>query len=85
MSFTENGSNLELNITNIQYSGNVNKGTIYYGQEENGQINWRVAINNTTDTSYTIIVQNEGTWYVKVEDAAGNISNIRSVLVSRTE
>lgn len=72
----------ELIITNIQYSGNIKNGTIYYGQgETEDAVNWRIAENNTTETSCKIEVKEQGVWYVKIVDSAGNESEIKSVRV----
>ena len=65
---------MRINVQNITYSGEVKKGSIYYGLENgSGQVtNWTKAINETTDTTYAIDVLQEGTYHVKIVDTAGN-------------
>lgn len=82
LSYSYSASNFQLDITNITYKGNVKKGTIYYGQEQDGKINWKAAIRNTTNKSYEIPVTSKGTWYVKIEDVAGNSSEEKSIGVT---
>ena len=76
------GNGMRIQISNIQYSGDIKKGSIYYGIEKDGQVQWQKVTNDTTDTSYTIDVLDEGTYYVKIVDTAGNESTPQSVTIN---
>ena len=70
------GDKMKIDITNITYQGDVKKGTIYYGlgddTNSDSVTTWTKAANETTDTSYTIEVLQEGTYWVKIVDTLGN-------------
>ena len=70
------GDKMKIDITNITYAGDVKKGTIYYGlgNDTNSEsvTTWTKAASKTTDTSYTIEVLQEGTYWVKIVDTLGN-------------
>ena len=62
-------------INNITTTGDVKKYSVYYGQGTSASnVDWRIAQNETTETNCTIEVYNEGNYYVKVVDSAGNVS-----------
>lgn len=72
-------------VKNIQYTGDVKKGTIYYGQgTPPNNIKWQVAKNDTTDTSCIINVRNEGVWYVIIKDSSGHETDVKEVKVNST-
>lgn len=68
-------------VNNISYAGNVKKGTIYYAQDSSRNKDWKVAKLNTTESSYTIEVLTDGTFWVKIKDSAGNESQEKSIYV----
>ena len=71
---------MKIKIHDITYTGDVKKGTIYYGLGEN-VTKWIKASNETSDTSYTIDVLQEGTYQVKIIDTAGNESVPQTVTI----
>ena len=63
------GITAQIQVSNILYKGNVAKGTIYYGEVENGEVkSWKTG-------SDTITIEKTATYRIKVEDAAGNSSS----------
>ncbi|MBR3162804.1 MAG: hypothetical protein IKF17_01720 [Clostridia bacterium] len=76
------GDKMRINIYDIVYEGNVKKGTIYYGIVKDGQVEWKKATNETTDTTHTIEVLQEGTYKVKIVDTAGNESAEQTISVN---
>ena len=60
------GDRMKIVVSNITYTGDVKKGSIYYRHENDEAGKWIRVTNETTDTSYTIEVLKEGTYQVKV-------------------
>ena len=66
---TAKGAKYKFTVDVTQGSRYINKGDLYYGKIENGEVkNW----NKTEDKSF--IVDREGTYKIKYKDAAGNES-----------
>ena len=60
------GDRMKIVVSNITYTGDVKKGSIYYRHENDEAGKWIRVTNETTDTLYTIEVLKEGTYQVKV-------------------
>lgn len=80
VTFNLSKENNSLIVSNIQYTGDVKKGTIYYGQGQNANsVDWKIAESNTTENSCKIEIRDSGIWYVKIIDSAGNESEIENI------
>lgn len=85
ISFNLSSIENKLYINNIETTGDIKKYTIYYGQGSSvNQVDWKIAKTETIEPNCTIEVLNEGVWYVKIVDTAGNESvNQTTVVISR--
>ena len=72
----------KIQVKNITYTGYIGKGTIYYGQKDDGEnINWKIAVKETDKKDYPITVDKPGWWYVKIIDTADNESEEKSIYI----
>ena len=76
---------MKIIVSNITYTGDVKKGSIYYRHENDEAGKWTRVTNETTDTSCTIEVLKEGTYQVKeVPTTDKEEKNVEPVEVSVT-